>query len=109
MAAWDVIRATVLDSNILKGDEMTYMMIRHKVKDYDVWKPGYDGHLSSREAAGLREVHLLRNINDPQEVVALFEVSDLEKARAFAASEDLKLKMQEVGVMDRPDISYLEG
>lgn len=88
---------------------MSYMMIRHKVRDFDAWKPGYDGHLPAREAAGLREVNLLRNIDDPQEVVVLFEVSDLEKARAFTASEDLKQKMQEVGVIDRPDIYYLEG
>jgi heme-degrading monooxygenase HmoA len=87
---------------------MSYMMIRHKVRDFDEWKPGYDAHRPAREAAGLREVQLLRNIDDPQEVVVLFEVSDLEKARAFAASEDLKQKMQEVGVTDRPDIYYLQ-
>lgn len=87
---------------------MSYMMVRHKVKDYDAWKPGYDAHLPAREAAGLREVYLLRNADDPQEVIALFEASDLEKARAFSASEDLKEKMQEVGVIDRPDIYFLQ-
>ncbi|MEJ2468096.1 MAG: hypothetical protein P8Y51_03320 [Campylobacterales bacterium] len=87
---------------------MSYMMIRHKVRDFDEWKAGYDAHLPAREAAGLREVQLLRNIDDSQEVVVLFEISDLEKARAFAASEELKQKMQEVGVIDWPDIYYLQ-
>jgi hypothetical protein len=87
---------------------MAYMMIRHKVKDFNEWKPGYDGHKPAREAAGLREVYLLRNVDDPHEVIAMFEAADLEKARAFAASEDLKQKMQEVGVIDRPDVYFLE-
>ncbi|WP_345969544.1 hypothetical protein WCX72_09410 [Sulfurimonas sp. HSL1-6] len=87
---------------------MAYMMVRHKVRDFNAWKPGYDGHKPARDAAGLKEVYLLQNADDPQEVIALFEAADLEKARAFAASEDLKQKMQEVGVIDRPDIYFLE-
>ncbi|WP_345984900.1 hypothetical protein WCX49_09730 [Sulfurimonas sp. HSL-1656] len=87
---------------------MAYMMVRHKVRDYNEWKPGYDGHKGARDAAGLKEVYLLRNADDPHEVIALFEAADLEKARAFADSEDLKQKMQEVGVIDRPDIYFLE-
>ena len=73
---------------------MTYMIIRHKVRDYDAWKPGYDGHLPAREAAGLREVHLMRNVDDPQEVIAMFEVSDLEKARAVV----LNAKTRRTGI-----------
>ena len=87
---------------------MAYMMVRHKVKDFDEWKPGYDGHLPAREAAGLREVYLLRNADDPHEVIVLFEAADLAKARAFAESEDLQKKMQEVGVIDRPDVYFLQ-
>ncbi|MHC3995629.1 hypothetical protein ACXWTF_12460 [Thiomicrolovo sp. ZZH C-3] len=86
---------------------MAYMMVRHKVRDFNAWKPGYDGHKAARDAAGLKEVYLLQNADDPHEVVALFEAADLEKARAFAGSEDLKKKMEEVGVIDRPDIYFL--
>lgn len=87
---------------------MAYMLVRHKVEDFRVWKDTYDGHLPARDAAGLREVHLLRNLDDPHEVVILFEASDIEKARAFAASEDLRRTMQNAGVIDQPDIYYLD-
>lgn len=87
---------------------MTYMLVRHKVEDFRIWKEVYDEHLPTREAAGLREAHLLRNLDNPHEVVILFEASDLEKARAFAASEDLKVTMQRAGVTDQPDIYYLD-
>jgi hypothetical protein len=86
---------------------MSFMMIRHKVKDYAAWKPGYDAHEPARTRAGLTEKYLLRSADDPNEVVILLEAKDLERAKAFASSPDLKAKMQEVGVVDIPDVYFL--
>jgi hypothetical protein len=52
-------------------------------------------------------MHLLRNIDDPNEVIILFELEDLQKAREFSASSDLRERMQEAGVVDKPDIYFL--
>jgi hypothetical protein len=87
----------------------TFVLVRHKVKDFATWKAGYDGHRPKRQEAGLTEKHLLRSADDPNEVVLLFEAQDLNQAREFAASADLRQKMQEVGVIDRPDIFFLNG
>jgi hypothetical protein len=54
-----------------------------------------------------KEEHLLRNADDPNEVILLFEADDLQKAKEFAASADLREKMQEAGVVDKPDIYFL--
>jgi hypothetical protein len=86
-----------------------YMLIRHKVRDFKKWKAGYDAHRPERVEAGLTEKYLLRSADDPNEVVALFEAQDLTRAKAFAASADLREKMQEVGVVDRPDIYFLNS
>jgi hypothetical protein len=86
---------------------MNYILIRHKVADFGKWKPGYDGHASTRTAAGLKEEHLLRNIDNPNEVILLFSAQDLNKAKAFAASDDLRERMQQIGVIDKPDIYFL--
>jgi len=51
---------------------MNYVLIRHKVADFAKWKPVYDGHLSARQKAGLKEEHLFRNADDPNEVLLLF-------------------------------------
>jgi len=83
------------------------MLIRHKVADFGKWKPVYDDHRSAREAAGLRDLYLLRNENDPNEVTLLFEASDVAKAKAFVASSDLKEAMQAAGVQGPPDIVFL--
>jgi hypothetical protein len=78
-----------------------------QVQDFAKWKAAYDGHLSTRKTAGLTERYVLRNADNPNEVFVLFEASDLDKARAFASSADLRQKMQEAGVADKPDIYFL--
>ena len=86
---------------------MNYLLICHKVADFAKWKPAYDAHGSARANAGLKEERLLRNIDDPNEVVLLFSAQDLNKAKQFAASEDLRQRMQQAGVAGKPDIWLL--
>ncbi len=87
---------------------MAFLLIRHKVRDFATWKAGYDGHQPKRNEAGLTEKYLLRSSDDANNVVILFEAQDLERAKTFAASADLREKMEEVGVIDKPDIYFLE-
>lgn len=85
----------------------SYMLVRHKVKDFSEWKTGYDNHRPKREEAGLTDRYLLHNANEPNEVIVLFEAKSLDSAKAFAGSEDLKATMQKAGVIDKPDIYFL--
>ena len=87
---------------------MPYILIRHKVADFSKWKPAYEGHLRARQGVGLKELHLLRNVDEPNEVILLFEAEDLQRAKDFAASADLPEAMQAAGVTDRSDIYFLE-
>ena len=86
---------------------MAFMLVRSKVRDFNTWKPAYDAHQPVRFDAGLTEKYLLRGADDANEVVILFEVQDLIRAKAFAASADLRERMQESGVVDKPDIYFL--
>ena len=86
---------------------MAFILIRHKVRDFETWKTGYDAHQPKRIEAGLAEKYLLRGADDANEVIILFEAQDLNRAKAFVASADLREKMQEVGVIDKPDIYFL--
>ncbi len=87
----------------------TYMLVRHKVKDFSGWKRVYDDHLPKRNEAGLTERFLLRGADNENEVITLFEASDLVRARKFAESADLRETMEKAGVIDKPDIYYLTG
>ena len=86
---------------------MSHLLIRHKVADFDQWKPVYDAHQSAREDAGLKVLHLWSSEYDPNEVLILFETSDVAKAKELISSTDLKEKMQAAGVQGTPDIVFL--
>ena len=86
---------------------MAHMLVRHKVADFEKWKQVYEEHHSAREAAGLENIHLWRNEDDPNEVLILFEAADFSKAKALTNSPDLKESMEASGVQGRPEIVFL--
>ena len=88
---------------------MPLLIVRHKVKDFTTWKPGFEAHKSAQVAAGLTNPRLFRSADDSSEVVILFDAADIGKAKAFVASADLKEKMTAVGVVDKPDLYFLNS
>ncbi len=87
---------------------MPYILVRHKVEDYAKWKPVFDEHGAARKAIGSKGGYLFRNFDDPNEVVMYMEVDDLEKARQFVQSEDLRQAMERGGLADQPDVYFLD-
>jgi len=41
-------------------------------------------------------------------VLLLFSVEDVDKAKAFTASDDLRQATEKAGVSDKPDVYFLE-
>ena len=86
---------------------MNYGLVRRKVEDFSKWKAVYDTYLPARQKAGLKEKHVLHNLDDPNEVITLFELEDVQKAREFFESADLRAMMQQGGTADKPDFYLL--
>lgn len=87
---------------------MPYLLIRQRVTDYAQWKSVFDAHSVARQAHGSRGGQLLRNAADPNELVVLLEWDDLERARQFVQSDELREVMQRAGVVNHPIISFLK-
>ena len=87
---------------------MSSLLIRHKVKDYATWKPVFDEHGATRLANGSQGGRLYRNAADPNEVMIVLDWDDLDRARLFTQSADMRETMARAGVVDRPDIWFLE-
>jgi hypothetical protein len=84
------------------------MYVVHDVADYDAWKPGFDAHDSIRLANGIHSIGVARNMENPNTVHISFFIDDIDKAKAFAGSDELKKVMEEVGVVGPPDIHYMK-
>ena len=87
---------------------MPYLLVGHKVDDYEGWKPVFDEHGTFREQSGSKGARLWRNANDPNETLILFEWDSMENAQRFANSDNLRETMQKAGVADQPDVYFLE-
>jgi quinol monooxygenase YgiN len=77
---------------------VTYLLERHKVRDYGRWREVFDGDAAGREAAGCRGARVFRSADDPHEVVVLFEWDGQESARRRIESATLSRKFEEAGV-----------
>ncbi len=86
---------------------MPSLLIRHKVKAYDAWKVAFDEHAPTRRANGSRGGRIFRGAGDPPEVLILLKWDDLDRARLFADSDDLREAMERAGVTDLPDVWVL--
>jgi hypothetical protein len=106
MSKLKLLSSTMAD--MLEDQPMPYLLIHHKVENFDTWKSAYDAHRAARDKAGLTEQHLLRNAADPNDIVILFQADDLERTRAFARSNDLRTAMQKAGVVGTPELIELE-
>jgi heme-degrading monooxygenase HmoA len=87
---------------------MAYMVIRHKVKDYDAWKIGFDNAIGIRKAGGEKSFHIFHLVDDRNDVVAIFEWDSLDNARKFAGSAELREAMEKAGVAEEPKVNFLE-
>ena len=87
---------------------MAYLLVHQNVADFTKWKQGFDEHQAMREAAGSKGGQVLQSADDPNEVIVMMEWDTVEKARAFAQSDDLRQAMERAGVTSPPRIHFLE-
>ncbi|MFM6925311.1 MAG: hypothetical protein ACKOU7_07385 [Ferruginibacter sp.] len=87
--------------------EKNWVIITHKVKDYDTWLKAYDAEgPSTRAANGLVDVVLARGIDDQGMVHIIFDITDMAKAKARINSPELKKIMMAAGVEGVPEIKF---
>jgi hypothetical protein len=84
------------------------MLCRNKVADFAQWKSVFDSHAQAHRKAGLKLLQLWRSIDDPNNVFFLFEVGDIGKARAFISSPSVPAEKCSSGIVEGPDIFFLE-
>ena len=87
---------------------MSYVQIRHKVQDYNSWKETFDNFVEVRKANGELSYQIMHPDNDPNNIIAWFEWDNSDNARNFMGSSDLQEAMNEAGVLEPPEIYYLE-
>ena len=81
---------------------MPYTVARVKVEDFDKWKQNFYSEAGNalRQSHGSRSHRLFRSSSDPKEIIVLGEWDDLENARRFFQSNELREQQQRGGVVE---------
>ena len=105
-----VVEASADSTNIqpppVQTEEITAVAVSHHVKDFPKWTAAFFEHETGRKAAGLNVIGVFQDFEDPGFVSVTSTVSDLDAAKDFFASEDLKEAMKKAGAIDEPEIKF---
>jgi hypothetical protein len=87
--------------------EKQWVTISHKVKDFDAWfKVFNDEGPAARAVYGLVDVAVARDIDDSSMVHIVFDIKDMEKAKARFADPALKKMLTDAGVIGTPKFEF---
>jgi len=67
-----------------------YVVVIHKVKDYETWKPAFDRSEELRHEYGVRGGDICRSADDPNEICVALECDDLDRARKLLKLPEIK-------------------
>jgi quinol monooxygenase YgiN len=87
---------------------MVNLFVRHKVKDYAIWKAAFDASIKTRRAGGERSYQIFHPDDDPNNLLLFFEWDSLANARTFMANAEVKGAMGEAGVIETSEAYFLE-
>ncbi len=80
---------------------MPYGIARFRVQDYAHWKRIRDENAAKFREAGFKSQQVFRNPDDPNTVLILSEIEDLEKARRqWSGTEEFRAYQQRAGITE---------
>jgi hypothetical protein len=87
---------------------MVNVFVRHRIKDYTVWKQVFDGFVTKRRDGGEQTYKVARLVGEPNNLCLFFEWDTAANAERFIASAELRSPMQQAGVAEQPEIYIAE-
>ena len=86
---------------------MVHVIGQLKLESYEKWKTFFDERSATRKESGSKEAHLFRNLDNQNEVMILFEWDNIENARKYMESDNLRKYLQNAGAQII-NITYLD-
>ena len=79
-----------------------------RFKDYDKLEATIMEDIPLLKANGAKSTNILRDLDDPNRAIVTAEWDNIENAKKFAESDELRARMQEGGVTGKPEIYFVE-
>jgi quinol monooxygenase YgiN len=86
---------------------MAMLIVHMKVKDYAAFRKVFDNATPTRTRFGSTGHKVFKSPNDPNEVTVLSEWKNVDQAKVYADSNELKDSMKNAGVISQPGLTFL--
>jgi hypothetical protein len=83
-------------------------IVRHKVADYDAWRPVYDGLAGLQSQGGVTAESVHRLVGDGNDVLVVHRFDSADAAEAFFDNHDLHEGMRAARVEGPPRIEIYQ-
>ena len=109
LQALTIITAAATAGSARAAGGGTFLVVTHKVEDYDRWLPVFESTSGLKRKYGWKQSAVYSVDGDRNNVMVMEEFASLEKAKAFAASPELKAAMGKAGVAGPPVIQFIKS
>ena len=80
------------------------------VKDFDTWIKAFDGAgKAQREMEGSMDLALAQGLEDPNKLIVVFAITDMNKFKTAMASDAKKKLMADAGVIGLPTMTFFQN
>jgi quinol monooxygenase YgiN len=86
---------------------MTYMLCKHRVHEFERWYKIFASHAEEAKKAGFHLLYLLRDTEDPNHIVYLFRLDDVNAAKAFTETPEAARIGEESGIVGKTEVIIL--
>jgi len=87
---------------------MATMIVKHRVANFESWKKVFDSMQDTRKEHGWIGHVVHRDAADPNMVVVVNQMRDLEGAKRYGGSQALRDAMAKGGVLGAPEVAFFE-
>ena len=87
---------------------MAVVILSHPVADFKSWKTVYDADSERRKGAGLKEIIVGQDTDDPSMVYMVYETKDPGGVQEMLSDPNLAEIMKEAGVTGPPKLTVIQ-
>jgi quinol monooxygenase YgiN len=89
------------------GQRLT-LVVWHKIRDFDAWKPAFDEHEPVRRRHGEIEHRVYQMVDDPNTVIVHNDFPSREAAQGLMDDPSLPEAMEKAGLAGEPWLGFVE-
>jgi hypothetical protein len=86
---------------------MAHIIIQHEIADFDAWRPIFEADRPNRQAAGVKDIAVLRDADNPNSLWVVHE-GDPALIEPMMSDPERQAKMQQAGVTSAPVVYVAE-